>query len=433
MWTYTLLLQILNMSLTAGIVIVLVLLARLPLKKAPKVFSYALWAVVLFRLVCPVSFSSQFSLIGLFHASSANSGIRYIPTDIVHAIFPQASLPLPGVGELINSLLPQGAGQLAAEQPVWPAAATLLWLSGVAAMLLYSAASLTRLRRKLVGAVCLRGNIYLADHIASPFVIGILRPRIYLPSTLPEEERGYVIAHEQTHIRRLDHIVKLLAFLALAVHWFNPLVWAAFICAVQDMEMSCDERVLKQMGGGSGARTGVASRLATGRRILSGSPLAFSEGNIKGRIKNVMNFKKPAAWIIVVLVLLVVALSIGLAANTSGGEKDLTDKSFTLVAWVDETLSETEAAALQDDIEHNRNVESAVFETREEAFENYNYMDKFADKSLFEGLDSSILRHRYYIYSYDITLAEQTAKEIADIAGIAKVIVAEYRVETVYD
>lgn len=256
MWMYTLLPQILNMSLTASIVIVLVLAARFLFKKAPKVFSYALWAVVLFRLVCPVSFSSQLSLMGLFNMpsstsdDSAYSSMNFIPADIVHTEFPQVNLPLPGISEAINSNLPQGREQLVADPLEAPMAfGTLLWLMGSIAMLIYSVISFVNLRRKLVGAVRLRDNIYLADHIVTPFVLGVFRPKIYLPSTLREEEQSYVILHEQTHIRRLDHIVKILAFLALAVHWFNPLVWVAFVLAVKDMEMSCDERVLKLMGG----------------------------------------------------------------------------------------------------------------------------------------------------------------------------------------
>lgn len=323
MWTYTLLPQILNMSLTAGIVIVLVLVARLLLRKAPKIFSYALWAVVLFRLVCPVSFSSEFSLVGLFNppASSASNGIysriNYIPTNIVHTEFPQVNLAVPGVSQAINHILPQGGEQTAADPLAFPLSiATVLWMLGIAAMLIYSAVSLIRLRQKLVGAVCMRDNIYLADHLSTPFVIGVFRPRIYLPSTLPEQEQSYIILHEQTHIRRLDHIVKMIAFLALAVHWFNPLVWVAFVCAVKDMEMSCDERVLKQMGGEiKGAYSTSLLSLATERQLINGSPLAFGEGNIKGRIKNVLNYKKPAFWIVAVTVIAIIAAGFTLLAN----------------------------------------------------------------------------------------------------------------------
>jgi beta-lactamase regulating signal transducer with metallopeptidase domain len=321
MWMWALFLKILNMSLTAGIVITLVLVTRLPLKKAPKIFSYALWAVVLFRLVCPVSFSSPFSLFSLLPAlastpnSSIYAGISYIPSDIVSRPSPQVDFAAPEGGDTITA--PQGEAQTTGNPAEgWMTAAAFLWLSGVAAMLIYSASSIFQLRRKLIGAIKLRDNIYLADHIASPFVIGLFRPKIYLPSTLQEKEQSYVILHEQTHIRRLDHIFKILAFLALAVHWFNPFVWIAFIFFVKDMEMSCDERVLKQMGGDiKGAYGASLLSLATGRRLINGSPLAFGEGNLKGRIKNIMNFKKPAFWIIATAAAVVIVAGAVLLTN----------------------------------------------------------------------------------------------------------------------
>jgi hypothetical protein len=147
-------------------------------------------------------------------------------------------------------------------------------------------------------------------------VIGLFRPNIYLPSTISSEEQDYIILHEQTHIKRLDHIVKMISFLALAMHWFNPLVWVAFVCAVKDMEMSCDESVLKQMGGEikTAYSTSLLS-LAAGRRLINGSPLAFGEGNIKGRIMNIMNFKKPAVWMVITAVIACIAVTLLLLAN----------------------------------------------------------------------------------------------------------------------
>ena len=323
MWMYTLLPVILNMSITAGLVTVLVLIARLLLKKAPKVFSYMLWAVVLFRLVCPVSFSSDFAFLGLFNAPvlTANdnvySSIPYIPSNIVHTEYPKVDLPIPGISEAINENLPQGEEQLAADPLEGPMAiATLLWLLGAAAMLIYSTISLLLLRRKLTGAARIRDNIYLADRISTPFVIGLFHPKIYLPSTISEQEQSYIILHEKTHIRRLDHIIKMLAFLVLIVHWFNPMVWVAFVCAVKDMEMSCDESVLKQMGSGikSAYSTSLLS-LAAGRSLINGSPLAFGEGNIKERIKNILNFKTPAFWVVAIAVIACIAAAVFLSAN----------------------------------------------------------------------------------------------------------------------
>ena len=325
MWWYRLLPAILNMSLAGGIAVVFVILARIPLRKSPKIFSYALWAVVLFRLVCPVSFSSVFSVMGLLRVPAPENGrILFIPVDIVHTEYPQADLPLHGINEAIDTSLPQGAEQLAADPLEAPVTiATMIWFAGMAMMLAYSVASLLKLRRALTGAVRFRDNIFLADHIPTPFVLGVLRPRIYIPLSLPEKEHDCVILHEQIHIRRLDHIVKIVAFAVLTMHWFNPLVWAAFILCMKDMEMSCDERVLREMGEDVRVRYSESLlSLSAGRRIFGGSPLAFGEGSIKERIRNMLDFKKTAAWIVAVSIVFVAALSLALAANGAGEKND---------------------------------------------------------------------------------------------------------------
>ena len=162
-------------------------------------------------------------------------------------------------------------------------------------------------------------NIYLADYIPSPFVMGLFRPKIYLPSTLTETERGYILRHEQYHLRRRDHVVKLLSFLALCVHWFNPLVWAAFILAGKDMEMSCDEAVVRELGEDIRADYSASLlSLATGRRIVAGMPLAFGEGDTGGRIRNLLNWKRPQPWIIAVCAVVCVGLIALCAANPKG-------------------------------------------------------------------------------------------------------------------
>ena len=321
-----------NMSLTASVVILAVLAVRLLLRRAPKVFSYALWAVVLFRLLCPVSVTSAVSLLGALGApaqerSAVTSVVEYVPADIVRnmapAVTPLPQEPFPAEpGESIISAVPSVTQPAAA--PVSPlsgpvAILTLTWLTGMALLLLYSVISLLRLRRRLVGAVRLEDNIYLADYIPSPFVMGLFRPKIYLPSTLTETERGYILRHEQYHLRRRDHVVKLLSFLALCVHWFNPLVWAAFILAGKDMEMSCDEAVVRELGEDIRADYSASLlSLATGRRIVAGMPLAFGEGDTGGRIRNLLNWKRPQPWIIAVCAVVCVGLIALYAANPKG-------------------------------------------------------------------------------------------------------------------
>lgn len=314
--------KLLNMSLTASVAIVCVLLLRLMLKKAPKVISYALWAVVLFRLLCPVSIVSSFSLFGLMDAPTAEStklttSIEYVPENIVHTEYPAVTLPMPGVSDAINNTLPSGQEQLVADPLEAPVTfATYVWIAGVLVMAAYSVISYRRLRQKLLTASPLRDNIYLADEITSPFVMGLIRPKIYLPSDMEEREQVYIIRHEQHHIHRGDHIIKALAFLALSIHWFNPLVWVAFIYSNKDMEMSCDEAVVKKMGTGILADyTASLLSLATGKHIIAGMPLAFGEGDTKGRIRNLANWRKPAFWVVLVAVIACVALAVGLMTN----------------------------------------------------------------------------------------------------------------------
>lgn len=313
---------LLNMSLTASVAIVLVMLLRLLLKKAPKVISYALWGVVLFRLLCPVSIGSDFSVYNLFDVPTEESGtvtsvIEYVPSNIVHTEYPSVSLPVPGISDAINETLPQGEEQLRAdplEGPIF--IATCVWMAGVLAMVIYSVVSYIRLRGKLSVVVPLRDNIFIADDIKSPFVVGLFRPKIYLPCNLGDKEQEYIILHEQHHIKWLDHIVKALAFLSLAIHWFNPLVWVAFILASKDMEMSCDEAVIRKIGGDVRADYSASLlTLATGRRIIAGTPLAFGEGDTKGRINNLSKWKKPAVWVVLVAVVACIVLAIGLLTN----------------------------------------------------------------------------------------------------------------------
>lgn len=329
---YTFLPKLLNMSLTASVAIVCVLLFRLLLKKAPKVISYALWAVVLFRLLCPVSVASDLSLFGLMEAPTVDSiagtsSMEYMPENIVHTEFPEVVLPIPGISEIINSTLPQREEQLVADSLEGPVfIGTYSWLLGVLVMAVYSVTSYVRLRRKLLIVSPLQENVYLADDITTPFVMGLFRPRIYLPSDTEESQMSYIILHEKHHIRRGDHIIKVLAFIALSIHWFNPFVWVAFLYANKDMEMSCDEAVVKKMGDHILADyTASLLSLATGKTIIAGVPLAFGEGDTKGRIQNLAHWKKPALWVVLAAVIGGVALSIGLLTNPVS--KDMHDHS----------------------------------------------------------------------------------------------------------
>ena len=329
----TLFSTVLNMSLTASFVIIAVLAVRFLLRKAPRRFSYALWAVVLFRLLCPIALESPLSLLPTSqplaaveqavrpNAPSVPDGTSTIPNIPNTPAAPAAANPVPALtvphnnsAAVSNSTqTPASAPAAVKADPVTIAAA--VWLCGAGALAAYSAVSLLRLRRRLVGAVPEGDGVWIADHISTPFVLGLVRPRIYLPSTLPGSEREYILLHERTHIRRGDHIVKALAFAALAVHWFNPLVWLAFHLAGRDMEMSCDEAVLRRMG--RDVRADYSSsllRLSAGRRLPVG-PLAFGDGDPQGRIKNVMNYKKPAFWVVVLALIAVLTSCTALSTD----------------------------------------------------------------------------------------------------------------------
>ena len=301
--------SVLNMSLTASYVITAIMLARLFLKKAPKAISYALWAVAGFRLVFPFSFESVLSLIPFKSAP--------IPADIAMQPIPRVDSGIRIVDNVVSSVLP-AATPAASVNPVqvWLTVGAYLWFAGMAIMLIYSVVSMVLLKRRLNGAVLIEDNIYRAENLKTPFVLGLFRPKIYIPAGLTEEENRYIILHERTHIRRHDHVVKPLAYFILCLHWFNPLAWAAFLLMSADMEMSCDERVLKEIGGETKKAYSMSLlSLAAERPIIGGSPLAFGEGGMKERIKNVLNFKKPSRTIIIAAVALVAILSVGFAMN----------------------------------------------------------------------------------------------------------------------
>ena len=325
-------LTVLSMSWTGTLVIAGVLLARLVLSRAPKVFSYVLWAVVLLRLLCPVTVESPVGLVPAASLSGETEGYS-------QTLFTGASSQSKEWEQAENSPTERGDGTAwqrpqagdnalkeaapsQKEQVNWVELGCRIWLWGIALLLTWSVASLLRLRRTLVGAVPLAGEpgVLLADHIPSPFVLGLFRPRIYLPSDLPEGERGYILLHERTHIRRLDHLTRALAWLAAVVHWFNPAVWLAFHLAGRDMEMSCDEAVLRRTGRDIRADYSASLlRLAAGKRLPTG-PLAFGDGDPQGRIRHILRYKRPALWGTLAALLAVAAVSAVLGTGRAANE-----------------------------------------------------------------------------------------------------------------
>ena len=305
--------RILNMSLTGSIVIAVVLLARLFLKRAPKIYSYALWAVVLFRLLCPLSITAGLSVLKpipvTMRTTPGVSSIVYQP--VQQALSRGGYVPAVQQQPVSDQESEQAEPEMTALQ-----IAAYVWLTGASVMAIYSVVQYLMLRHRLVGAAPYREEVYLADHITTPFVLGVLRPKVYLPSETPEGERAFIIAHERHHIRRHDPLWKLLGYAALCLHWFNPLVWLAFALAGKDMEMSCDEAVIRLLGEDVRAEYSQALlRLATHKKIITGMPLAFGEGDTKGRVMNMAKWKEPKLWVSLICLLLCTAILVACAVN----------------------------------------------------------------------------------------------------------------------
>lgn len=316
----SLFLKILNMSITASYVILVVLALRPLLSKFPKKYPCLLWSVVGFRLICPVSFSSVVSILNMLDLSKAqtsSAALDYIPGDIEHMTNPRVTTGVPFVNSAISGSLPAPA-PMASVNPlqVWITIGTVLWCVGIAALLIYSVVTYLKIKRRMATAVFMDTNVYESDQIRSPFILGFFKPKIYIPFGLSEKEKNYILQHEACHIRRGDHLVKPLAFLILATHWFNPLVWLAFALMTKDMEMSCDEAVLSVTGPGI-VRDYSLSMLsfATNRRFPCASPLAFGETGVKKRVKNVLNFKKPKVWVAIMAALLCLAVIAACGTN----------------------------------------------------------------------------------------------------------------------
>ena len=311
-------LRVLNMSLSAVVVIAVVALVRLLLRSAPKKWRYLLWSAAGFRLCCPVSFKAFFSIFRLRPASvsvAADLGlIRALPQTLPSAvpIGVPAAMVTPFPVQLDPAAVPAAmtaAPQAPVPAPVqlWPTMGIVLWLCGMTVMLALGIIRYIRMKRLLSDAAALEPGVFATDRIRVPFILGLLPPRIYLPAGTEQAEQRFVLAHERVHIRRGDHWVKLLAYLLLAIHWFNPAVWAAFFLMSRDMEMSCDERVLRDLTGSAKAYSMTLLRFAEGRQFPAPAPLGFGESDAKSRIKNALRWKRPKLWITLTAIVLCIA------------------------------------------------------------------------------------------------------------------------------
>ena len=312
-------LKIVNMSISASWAVVAVLALRFCLKKAPKWVNVLLWGIVAARMVFPFSIESVLSLIPSAETIS--------PTVMMEQT-PSVQTGVPALNHVINPVISSSftpaPGASANPLQIWIPVLAGIWLFGIAALFLYSAVSYWRLHRKVCEAVILRGNIYQSEKVCSPFVLGIIRPKIYLPYHMDSREMDHVIAHEQTHIRRKDHWWKPLGFLLLTIHWFNPLMWLSYVLLCRDIELACDEKVIGKMGNAQRADyTQALVACSVDRRLIAACPLAFGEIGVKERVKSVMNYKKPAFWIVLASVIVCAVIAVCFLTNPIGFQFDV--------------------------------------------------------------------------------------------------------------
>ncbi len=345
----TMFINFLNMSIAASWIIIAILLFRIILKKAPKSIHRFLWLLVGIRLVIPFSFESALSLIPdvepvrIENETVIDANNKTVTSDMI----PQEKIDADNLNlenfTAHDSSVPESNNTLI--KNILLMAASIAWICGMIVMLIYCLASMLVLNSKMKTAVRLRDNIWQCDYTISPFILGIIKPKIYIPFKVDEAELTYIIAHESTHLKHRDHIVKLVAFLLLAVYWFNPLVWIAYICLCRDIEFACDERVVHEMN--------MAEKKAYSETLLSCSvnaskiaayPLAFGEVGVKARIKSVLKYKKPKFWVVTLSVCVCILIGICFLTNPKAKTTKQTDSPAN-TADIASTEEETIAAS----------------------------------------------------------------------------------------
>ncbi len=304
-------LKLLNISITAGWIVIAVVAVRFLLKKAPKWIICLLWALVAIRLVCPFSFESVLSLV-----PSADT----IPDTIISEESFNVDSGFSVIDNNVNSFLdnhyhegvtvPENTGSKAMT------ALGTVWLAGMSAMLIYAAASYVNLKKKISAKIQIEKGIFICDEVRSPFILGVIKPQIYLPSNLNDEQKNYVLSHELAHLKRMDNLWMPLGFVILSVYWFNPVMWLAYILLCRDIESACDEKVIKNMNDEN--RAGYSQALldcGTDKRSIRVCPVAFGETGVKQRVKSVLNYKKPAFWVIIGAVVISIVVAVCFMTN----------------------------------------------------------------------------------------------------------------------
>ena len=304
-------LKIINMGISASWLVLAVLILRFVLKRSPKWVNVLLWGIVAVRLICPFSFESTLSLI-----PSAET----IPERVISGPSFNIQTGITPVDNRINDYLDdryfEGVTVPTNNGNNVMTILTIVWIIGILLLAAYTIISYRRLHREIDTAVRYKDNIFQSENVSSPFVLGIIKPRIYLPFNMNGQDLEHVVAHEQAHIRRKDHWWKPLGFLLLTIHWFNPLMWLAYILLCRDIELACDEKVIKELGNEQRADyTQALVSCSVNHRMIGACPLAFGEVGVKERVKSVMNYKKPAFWIIILSVVACVSVAVCFLTN----------------------------------------------------------------------------------------------------------------------
>ena len=309
-------LKLANMSISASWLVLAILVLRLVLMKAPKWVNVLLWGIVAVRLICPFTIESALSLI---------PSTQTIPMNIEIAAKPAIDSGVEVVNSMVNPMIAASftpyPGASANPLQIWIPLAAVIWAFGMVLMFLYTAISYWRLNRRIDTAVRYRDNIFQSENVSSPFVLGIIKPKIYLPFQMNEQDLQHVVAHEQAHIRRKDHWWKPLGFLLMTLHWFNPLMWLAYVMLCRDIELACDEKVIKELNSAQRADyTQALVACSVNRRMIAACPLAFGEVGVKDRVKSIMNYRKPTFWITMTALVACVIASICFLTNPISNE-----------------------------------------------------------------------------------------------------------------
>jgi len=384
-----------------------------------------LWAVVFFRFIIPFTIQMPVGAVPVApqpipqsiissETPSIQGGVAVVD-NIYYSAIDETVIPVGNASEVTTIQRALGVG-------------SIIWFAGFIALLLYTVISYLRLKKKVNTAILVNDNIYETDLIKTPFVLGFIHPKIYVPVGLDAQESKYIIQHEQIHIKRRDNLIKPLAFIVTAVHWFNPLAWMAYMLMARDMELSADEHVMKQSD--TDIRNAYSNSLLTLSVKKNGllNHLAFGETGVSARIKNVLKYKKSTFWISSVAVVIVVATSVLLLGSTSGSTSNAelgdvafnhTDSDYTLMVYIDDSYSVNDAMAMRDQIEAIPNVTSAVFVSRQQAMDGF--MSRHEDEPRFDEIDATWFRNRYTVYIRDTALKEQTISDLQSVKGVYRI------------